>query len=272
MKDFISFFFKGLYLFFIDVNFRTFVKLFFMNGGKKRYTEYVVKANRYKICVADMKSFIWQYQEIFAYNFYAFNTVLESPVIYDCGANIGTSVLFFSKNYPKAKIIAFEASPYIFSILKRNVEINKITNVTAHQNAVWIKDETLEFGEEGADSGSIHSRADVKKVKVQALDFLKILENEKRIDLLKIDIEGAEMQLLPHISPIFHKVEKIFIEYHSFNDQEQKLDELLSLLSKNDFRYYIRHGNDRKKPFIDIAREKEMDMQLNIFAYKRARE
>ncbi len=268
MKDFISFFFKGLFLFFIDSNFRTFFKLFLIYGNKKRYTEYNVSVNGFKILTADIKSFIWQYKEIFVDRFYQFNTTSDHPVIYDCGSNIGTSILFFSKTYPKAKIIAYEASPYIHGILIKNIANNTISNVTAYQNAVWIKNAELEFSEEGADSGSLHAISNTPKIKVQAVDLLEIINREDKIDLIKIDIEGAEVDLLPHISPALHKIEKLFIEFHSFNNQEQKLDQILSILKQNGFRYYIRHTNDRKMPFINLGKDKEMDMQLNIFAYK----
>ncbi len=268
MKDFISYFFKGFILLFTNSNFRTFTWLFLNNSVKKRYTEYVVSANSYTFLVADMKSFVWQYQEIFLHHFYAFNTTSERPVIYDCGANIGTSVIFFANSYPKAKIVAFEASPYIYGILKKNIENNNIKNAILYQNAVWTKNEELEFSDEGGDSGSIYSIANTKKVKVKAIDFLEILNKEEHIDMLKMDIEGAENDLIPHIASAFHKIDKMFIEYHSFNNEKQRLDEILSLLKQNKFRYYIRHVNNRKSPFIDIAKDKDMDMQLNIFAYK----
>jgi len=268
MKDFISFFFKGFFLFFTDRNFRIFLRLFFINAFKKGYTESNASANGLKIRTADMKSFVWQYYEIFFRNFYTFNTSSKQPVIYDCGANIGTSVLFFSLKYPQARIVAFEASPYIFGILESNIKKNNVTNATLHLNAVWIKDEIIEFSDEGADSGSVYSISDAKKIKVQAVDFLEIIKKEDKIDFLKIDIEGAENDLLPHIASQLDKVENIFIEYHSFNYKEQNLDAILMILKQHHFRYYIQHVNDRKKPFINIQKDKGMDMLLNIFAYK----
>lgn len=268
MKDFISFFFKDFFLLFTSSNFRTFTRLLFINSFKKRYTEYIISVNSYKLLVADMKSFVWQYQEIFLHKFYSFNTSSDQPVIFDCGANIGTSVLFFSKKYSNAKIVAFEASPYIYGILKKNIENNNIKNVVLNQNAVWTKNEELEFSDEGGDSGSIYAIANIKKVKVQAIDFLEALNKEDKIDMLKMDIEGAENDVIPHIASALYKIDKIFIEYHSFNNGEQRLDEILSLLKQNKFRYYIRHVNNRKSPFIDTAKDKEMDMQLNIFAFK----
>ncbi len=269
MKDFLSFFFKGLFFFFAKRQFRTFMRLFFLTSFIGRYKECKVSAGGFKIRVADLKSFIFQYLEIFIYEFYAFKTQSSNPVIYDCEANVGTSVLYFSKNYPKAKIVAFEPSPAIFRLLEMNLKNNNVAqNIILNKQAVWIKNETLVFNDEGADGGSLHAISNTKKVNVEAIDFLLTLQKEEKIDFLKIDIEGAEMELVPHIAPALHKVENIFIEYHSFNGQEQTLDKLLSVLTKHNFRYFIRHAIDRKKPFVNKKQDVNMDMQLNIFGYK----
>jgi len=268
MKDFVTYFFKGAYLFFIDSNYRTLMKFFWINIFKKRYTPYHVSFNGFNIQVADFKSFIYQYQEIFFNGFYSFNSKNSSPVIYDCGANIGISSLFFSSKHPSAKIVAYEASPSVFKVLEKNIRINNISNVQLFQNAIWIKNDLLEFSEEGADAGSLYAIKNSKKIQVQAIDFLEVLNKEDKIDFIKIDIEGAENELIPHLSPAFHKIDKLFIEYHSFKNTPQKLDEILSLLKEFNFRYYIRHSNERKQPFIDNGKDENMDMQLNIFAYK----
>lgn len=268
MRDFVAFFFKGLFLFFTKRQFRTFTRLFFFNSFKGRYKECKTSIDGFNMRVADMKSFIYQYQEIFVYEFYAFKTRSERPVIYDCGANVGTSVLYFFKNYPKAKIVAFEPSPSIFRLLELNVKRNNVQQAILNQQAVWIKNETLVFNDEGADGGSIHTISNAKKVNVAAIDFLQTLQKEEKIDFLKIDIEGAENELIPHIAPALYKIENIFIEYHSLNGQKQTLDKLLSVLSENNFRYFIRHAIDRNRPFVNKKQDQYMDMQLNIFGYK----
>jgi FkbM family methyltransferase len=268
MKDFIAYYFKGLYLFFLHYEYRVLFRLFLLNMFKKRHKEYTVSVDGYQLVIADFKSFIYQYEEIFYKKFYQFTSVSERPVIYDCGSNIGMSLLFFARHYPTAKIIGYEASASVYGVLAKNIEKNKATNVIAYQNAVWIKNEELTFSEEGADSGSLHSISNTPTIRVQAIDFLEVLNKEDKIDLLKMDIEGAETTILPHIVNVLHKIENMFIEYHSFNGEAQTLDQILSILQENKFRYYIRHVNDRKTPFINLAKDKNMDMQLNIFAYK----
>jgi FkbM family methyltransferase len=268
MKDFISYFFKGLYHFFVDANYRTLLKLFIQNAFKKRHIASTASFNGFKINVTDFKSFIFQYEEIFFHGFYDFKTSSAKPVIFDCGANIGVSSLFFAQKFPTAKIVSYEPSPIVFEVLQKNMIQNGITNVTLNKQAVWLKTEVLQFSEEGADSGSLYNVSNTKKIDVQAVDFLEVLMKEEYIDFIKMDIEGAENDLIPHLKPALPKIQNIFIEYHSFNNSAQRLDEILKLLREANFRYFIRHGNYRSRPFVNRADNKDMDMQLNIFAYK----
>ena len=86
--------------------------------------------------------------------------------------------------------------------------------------------------------------------------------------LLKIDIEGAEYEVLKDCSSELFRVKKIFIEYHSWNNSEQRLSEILAILEENKFRYYIEDIGKRKHPFIENGKDLKMDLQLNIFGYK----
>jgi len=268
MKDFLAFFFKGAFLFLTKRPFRTFVWLYFQNSFIKRFRERKVSVDGFKVSVADMKSFVYQYLEIFVYEFYAFKANSDQPVIYDCGSNVGTSILYFKKQYPRSIITAYEPSPNIYRLLDANVKKNNLSDIKLKQQAVWTKNETLTFNDEGADGGSIYSVSNAPKVSVEAIDFIEVLQKESKIDFLKIDIEGAEHDLIPHIAPALNRVENIFIEYHSFNGKEQKLDKILAILTQHHFRYFIRHSIDRKTPFINKKQDQDMDMQLNIFGYK----
>lgn len=128
----------------------------------------------------DCRSFIWQYKEIFVDKNYLFKSVSTSPIIYDCGSNIGTSVLFFKEYFPNAKIKAFEAEPKIFSILKQNIESNKIDNVELISKAVWITNDGIEINSEGADSSSVFGEG--KKTKIESVRLKVLIEKENVID------------------------------------------------------------------------------------------
>ena len=75
------------------------------NPGQK-YTH--LYKNKYLIEFTDPKAFMYSVKELFIDEIYKFNPENNTPYIIDCGAYIGTSVLFFKDNYPDAKILAFE--------------------------------------------------------------------------------------------------------------------------------------------------------------------
>jgi len=88
--------------------------------------------------------------------------------------------------------------------------------------------------------------------------------------MLKIDIEGAEYEVLMDCRDSLLNVKNIFIEYHSFNISDQNLSEILQILQKNKFRYFIKSPNNKDAPLINKKSKfnPAMDLQLNIFGYK----
>ncbi|WP_028982322.1 FkbM family methyltransferase [Sporocytophaga myxococcoides] len=237
-------------------------------GNVPRYSQRKVSFLKYEFLVPDCWSFLFQFQEIYVEQYYKFETKEKTPVIFDCGANIGTSCLYFSSLYPASKIIAFEADPNIASILKSNLDKNNIKNVDILNKAVWIDNNGIEFSIEGADGASIFGNG--KKVKVESVRLRDLLLQTPKIDMLKMDIEGAESAVLKDCSDALTNVENIFIEYHSFPGQQQELNEILNVLSKNNFRYYIDSAQGRQSPLVNhfYRDNKIMDLQLNIFGYK----
>ena len=216
--------------------------------------------------VADAKSFVWQYYEIYFKSYYKFKAKNDFPVIVDCGSNIGLSLVNFKQQYPKSVIHAFEPDPQIYSILESNIKTNSLTGIFLNNEAVWTKNETLTFASEGADGGQISSNTG--GITVKGIDLSEYLEQLEYIDFMKIDIEGAEIQLLPHIQKHLHKVENLFVEFHSYNESTQHLSEVISAMTSAGHRIYIDNVNFKQSPFIHKKGKYGMDLQLNIFAYK----
>jgi FkbM family methyltransferase len=268
MKVFVEHTAHGFYQFFKNSNYRRFILYSLIYGSKKRFVSRSLKFNNYKIFVPDTLSFIWQYKEIFTDENYKFKTNTQNPVIYDCGANIGVSCLYFRRNFPNAKIKAFEADPNIAKILSENLANNNVKNIEVIDKAVWINNDGIEISLEGADGASIYSKVNVTKV--PSVRLKDLIEKENKIEMLKMDIEGAEYEVLLDCRNSLSNVENIFIEYHSFANSIQNLSEILSILEKNDFRYFIKPVNDRESPFVNRTNKSNpaMDLQLNICAYK----
>ncbi len=268
MKLFFKIIFKGIYHFIKNPRQRTFLWLVFKYGDRERFKEEIIKVNNLTLSVPDCLSFIWQYKEIFVDESYKFQSRNESPLIIDCGANIGLSVIYSKITYPNSRIIAIEANPEISKSLKQNIDSNGFEGIEIQNKAVWINEEGIEFNLENADSSSIFGKGN--KTKIPTLRLRDLIQNENEVDFLKIDIEGAEYEVLKDCESALNNVQNVFVEYHSFLNQEQKLNEILDILSKNKFRYFIKPVNDRTIPFINKTDKNypQFDLQLNIFAYK----
>ena len=268
MKLFLKILFKNFYDLLKTKNDREFLRLVFKYGDKPRYQKEMINFFSYKMIVPDCLSFVWQFKEIFADEVYKFPNVSEIPIIYDCGANIGMSCLYFRKIYPNSKLIAFEADPNIAEILIQNLKQNNIGNVKVIPKAVWINEDGVELSIEGADASSIYSSKN--KVKIESVRLKNFLQSEKYISLLKLDIEGAEVEVLKDCHENLLHVKNIFIEYHSYMNGEQSLDSILNILTENGFRYFIKPEADRKNPFINKINKNNpsMDLQINIFGYR----
>ncbi|MBZ0180310.1 MAG: FkbM family methyltransferase [Melioribacteraceae bacterium] len=268
MKLILEILFKQLYRFISESVYRKFILLALKFGRSNRFVKKSITLFGKKFWVVDTYSFIWQFKEIFVDQNYNFNSASDRPIIYDCGSNVGTSCLYFSRLYPQCKIHAFEADPDVYSVLMQNIKSYGMTNVTAYNKAVWKDDDGVKISQSGADGSSMFTEG--KKIVVQSIRLSELLRKEEIVDLLKIDIEGAEYEVLSDCKNSLNKVNNIFLEYHSYLNGEQKLGEILKIFEQSGFRYFIRQEADRNTPFIDrkIKSNPTLDLQLNIYAYR----
>jgi FkbM family methyltransferase len=231
---------------------------------KKRYQKLSVNLADVPFEIADSTSFYWSHREIFVDEIYKFRCDKDCPNIIDCGSNYGTSIVYFKQLYPNAKINGIEADPNIFEILDKNINERNYKNVNLLNKAISNENGLIHFFSEGADGGRTYKMDAPRQTdEVETIDIDELINGE--VDFLKMDIEGAETDVLCK-SQKLGQVNQMFIEYHSFADEKQKLAELLSCLSKNNFRYYIHTQFCSKKPLIENETQLGMDLQLNIFA------
>jgi len=232
---------------------------------QKRFQNYETLVFGKKFTANDSLSFLIMYEEILARQIYAFSASDQALRIVDCGANIGMSVLFFEKKYPNAQILAFEPDPNNVAILKKNLKANNSRNSTIFENAVWNKESLVRFSSYGAAGSRLEAESGEYEVKTVVLSHYL----DQKTNFLKIDIEGAETEVLEEIKDKLQNVQNLFVEYHSFVGQPQKLSQILDILKAADFRFYIEHnGSVSQKPFIQISLLQEMDLCLNIYAYR----
>lgn len=205
--------------------------------------------------------------ELFIEEVYQFESDSKIPLIIDCGSNIGLSIIYFKKQMPNAKIIGFEPDNEIFKMLEININQFGFKDVELHQKAVWINNDPLFFKLNGNLSGHISNEIDDNTIPIET-QRLKDLLNQN-VDFLKIDIEGAEYEIVKDCEENLKNVKNIFVEYHSFHDNDQMIGELLLILKKSGFKIYLKEAwENMKHPFIE-KQGPYFDLQLNIFGYRR---
>ena len=219
--------------------------------------------------LVDGASFLSAYQQIFERELYCFSTSRENPKIVDCGANIGLCILYWKQLYPAAQITAFEPDPKVFETLVWNCKHWELTNVELINKAVWSSETELPFWAEGADAGrllensELNDKSSTTVVTANLRDYL-----QGAVDFLKLDIEGAETEVLLHCADCLQRISHLFVEYHSFVGKEQGIDAILRVLRHADFRIHIQPELVSQKPFVEQLNKEGMDQRLNIFAYR----
>ena len=218
----------------------------------------------------DGRSFYLQHKVIFEDEIYALDADGPSPVIIDGGANIGMATTYLKRRFPGATITAVEADPRIAGVLRGNVESFGFSGVKVVHAALSPGKEPVVFYSnpreaEGGRAGHPSDGYLVKTV-VEPLDLRDLLEGP--VDLLKLDIEGAEADVLFHASDRLDRVKNLFVEYHSFADQEQKLPELLAMLKEKGFRVHIQTDYCSPRPLLERIPSSSMDLRLNLFGVR----
>lgn len=236
-----------------------------------RYQPLTVQLQGNDFRIVDSHSFTRMVEEISINGAYEFEARNAQPLIVDCGANVGVSIVYLKALYPSAKIVGYEADSYVFAALEHNVASMGLKDVEVKNAAVWHREDKLKFYSEGSWGGRLTSLGpyvgDIVEVKAVRLrdELTKLLEGNERIDFLKIDIEGAEEEVLPDIASLLDRVDNLFFEYHSFKKRPQKLGSFLEVLSEVGFRYYIKEASTLRSPLVNTL-SGEMDLQLDISA------
>jgi len=184
-----------------------------------RFTLGRITMMEYNFQYSDLLSFCPQWQDIFVKRALDFTAASPAPRILDCGANIGVASLFFRRRYPGARITAFEADPALFALLDANLDANGAATVERRNVALWTSTGRLTFCSEGSDSGMIEAlpgAVDGRSVVVPSVRLRDVIEAESSIDLLKVDIEGAESEFITPDNPFLARIDRLVVEVHKW--------------------------------------------------------
>lgn len=221
---------------------------------------------------ANESDFDLVYNEIFKVNQYKFSARTTSPFILDCGANIGISVLYFKKLYPRARVIAFEPNPETFKLLERNVRQNNLSGVQLVNAAVGESEGEIVFyvnndpvcwslSDTGI-AGSYGGPAGWKTITVPQVRLSSYITEP--VDYLKLDIEGMEELVLREIEERIDAIAEIRMEFHSHKaNQQNDLDRILTLLARQQFKFAFER--DRKLLSLRQAQRDIKDHEQYLF-------
>lgn len=158
------------------------------------------------------------------------------------GAHIGSLVIPIAKNCNK--VVAIEANPNNFNLLKTNLHLNKTENVSIHNIAASSKQETIKFQMNVVNSGGskrlpknneyMYRYDNPEVIEVQAHSLDEYLD-ENNFDLVLIDIEGSEYFAMQGMEKILSNCNTLIVEFlphHLKNVADVTVEQFLSLIPK----------------------------------------
>lgn len=164
------------------------------------------------------------------------SNVASAEYIVDLGANIGLATRIFATRFPRAKVASVEADGANFGILKRNVaQLEAEGRSIPFHRAIWGENVSLAVVRSAVNVES-NSRISVGQnpaegdQSVQGITMDEVLAIAKfpRIDILKIDVEGAEVELFKGDLGWLDRTQKIAIEFHGDSRERSGFDRAMS--------------------------------------------
>ena len=177
-------------------------------------------------------------------------------------------MIWWRARWPQARIIAFEPDPHVFDVMAHNLRHHK--GLELHMAALSTPSLGADFIAEGTDAGRLGTAIPAigESTKVATVELADILAGLAHVDLLKLDIEGAETEVLLSVADQLHKIDRIFFEYHSSAGSPQTLADLLGLVRDAGFRVRIFTTPTVVRPFCSTQVERGFDMQCNVWAWR----
>ena len=141
----------------------------------------------------------------------------KKPTLLCVGAHVGTLVIPLAEHCKR--LVAIEANPFIYKLLRANIAINQKDNIRTHNLAAWHERDTVDFLASRRDGIGAHvlskeapQRANPEVVRVPAVRLDDLLRDED-FDLVIMDIEGAETNALRGARRVMKNVQIFAVEF-----------------------------------------------------------
>lgn len=195
-------------------------------GSKKivRQTTQVVHGKGLKapLYLRIPSSDVLTYWQVFIDQEYALTTSKSPQVIVDAGANVGLASIYFANRFPDAQIFAIEPERSNFEMLLKNVA--PYQNIVPIHAALWNENKQISLVDPGlGNSGFMTQDGDDQErdlgqqlhlVNAMTVDQIMTEHAIAKIDILKIDIEGAEEEVFADPVAWIGKVDSLIVELH----------------------------------------------------------
>jgi len=156
------------------------------------------------------------FDQVFVEQQYRFPDKFKGEVkwIIDAGANIGMASVYFSNRFPGAKIFSIEPDAGNFNLLQKNT--SGYPNITCIQAALWDKEEMLDIGNKTQLSAGYIVEHTKKNNGIPGITIQGILNKYEmnEVNIVKIDIEGAEERVFSSSTEWINQSECIIVELH----------------------------------------------------------
>lgn len=193
------------------------------------------------------------------------NELLPGNIVLDLGVNIGYYAIMEAKKVGRlGKIYGIEPDPRNIEFLKKNINLNNINHIfDFEQGAISNKDGKSEFILSSKTNlsafGKEKNKNNSNSITVQKYDFGSFIKNKKRIDLVRMDIEGHEIEVFESLINFYnesqnHLPKKIIFETH-FNVYKKNKEYVRETLSKIfDIGYKIKYLSSPDEPKIELKK------------------
>jgi FkbM family methyltransferase len=173
----------------------------------------------------------WSVKETLIDRFYTkLGTEIQNDwVVVDIGAAIGEFTIEAALQLTDGMVHAFEPNPGSINILRQNMRANNLKHVETYNLGVWSESGEIPLhflNNEPLQAVSGTGQADniptVKETSIPVITLEQVVEEKvgKKIDLMKLDCEGAEYEILLNQDPkFFKKINRIIMEYHDLDER-----------------------------------------------------
>lgn len=170
-----------------------------------------------------------------------YSWIKNSQVIIDAGACIGMFSRMINKICKNSTIIAIEPETNNFNLLVKNTK--KYNNIICKKNGLWNKKCNLivEESSNGAWGFTVKEAKNNEKYDINAISIENIINEYKidTIDILKLDIEGSEVEVFDkNCERWLNKVKVCIIEFHE-RKRPKSSKKIINIMKKNNFDYFI---------------------------------